>query len=228
MIVFSLLHATRATPQRALETRAKWLQAAKRPQDVEHIFAFQDDDEASARELAQSVHVTTPAPPDWASSSVANWNAAASISTGEWLIVIADDLFPTPDWDALLASDIAETPNPTQPLAIQAHDGINSDWLLRHPIVNRSLYDARGFIFHPDFYGVFCDNDLTAWCFENAKVKMAQHFSVLHVHPISGARKHDEISKLQNSKRAYEYGAEMMRKHWNDDGSSKRNLTTAG
>lgn len=222
---FSLLHATRGTPQRAIETRNRWLTTANKPEDVEHIFGYQSDDAASAELIGQNStlnSVTTTPPPDWASSSVANWNAAASISTGDWLIVIADDLFPTPDWDALLASDIAETPNPTQPLAIQAHDGINSDWLLRHPIVNRSLYDARGFIFHPDFYGVFCDNDLTAWCCKDARIALARHFSVRHVHPISGARKHDEITRLQNSERAYQYGEKMMRKHWNDDGSAKR------
>lgn len=222
---FSLLHATRGTPKRAIETRNRWLTTANKPRDVEHIFAYQSDDAASAKLIGENStldSVTTTPPPDWASSSVANWNAAAWRSTGEWMLVIADDLQPVTGWDSLLTRDILSAPDPTEPLAIQAPDGISNDLFLRHPIVNRSLFELRGYIFHPDFYGVFCDNDLTAWCFKNARVKFAQHFSVRHVHPINGQRKHDAISKLQNSKRAYEYGQKIMKKHWNDDGSAKR------
>lgn len=221
MIKFSLLHATRAMPDRAIETRNSWLAMARNPDQIEHVFGFQSDDEASSEALAGFKRAETPPPPEWASSSVANWNAAAKIATGEWLLVIADDLKPVFEWDALLEHDIASIPNTTQPLAIQARDGINIDWILRHPIVNRALYEARGFIFHPEFYGVFCDNDLTAWCCKYARIAMARHFTVQHVHPISGSRKHDEISRLQNSRRAYEYGQEIMKKHWNDDGSEK-------
>ena len=128
--------------------------------------------------------------------------------------MLADDLFPVPGWDALLWRDIVTTPGANEPLAIQASDGEPDDWLLRHPIVNRPLYDLRGFIFHPDFYGVFCDNDLTAWCYINVRVKRAEHFEVQHVHPFNGNRPPDAISNLQNSREAYQYGSQAFGKLW--------------
>lgn len=215
---FSLLHATRGTPQRALETRAKWLNAAKRPDTVEHVFGVQSDDSTGGPWLANhSMVATTPPPPAWASSSVANWNACAEIAEGEWLIVIADDLIPPHHWDELLFQDIIEI-GPSalrEPTVIQASDGVNNDWLLRHPVMNRALYQKRGYVFNPAFYGVFCDNDLTAWCFVNGvRFHAAKHFAVTHLHPTAGTRADDEICRIQNSKRAYEYGQETYRNLW--------------
>ena len=214
---FSLLHATRGTPERAIDTRNRWIAAAKTPEDVEHLFAYQSDDEASARAIGENpdmVSVETAPPPDWASSSVANWNAAAAISTGDWLIVIADDLLPVKGWDDLLRSDISTEHEINTPLALQAFDGINDDDLLRHPIINRELYEARGFVFHPAFYGVYCDNDLTVWCKINARIHRTNSFSVQHIHPLTGARDMDEITLLQNTGRAYQYGAKMFARRW--------------
>jgi hypothetical protein len=87
MKILSLLHATRGTPERALATRKVWLDRATHPDRVEHIFGIQSDDAASACSFAEYSHGVSVPPPEWASSSVANWNAAAALSTGEILIV---------------------------------------------------------------------------------------------------------------------------------------------
>ena len=56
---FSLLHATRGTPERAIETRNHWMIAAKHPEMVEHIFAYQSDDEASAKMIGANPDMTS-------------------------------------------------------------------------------------------------------------------------------------------------------------------------
>jgi hypothetical protein len=99
MKTLTLLHATRGTPERALETRQTWLDRATCAERVEHIFGIQSDDDASVRAFIYYPHGVSVPPPDWASSSVANWNTAAALSTGEILIVIADDLTPPQGWD---------------------------------------------------------------------------------------------------------------------------------
>jgi hypothetical protein len=215
---YSLLHATRSTPDRALSTRAVWLDRAKHPKRVQHIFGVQDDDHESIKAFtnAKAKFVQTPKPPEWASSSVANWNAAARLSTGDWSLIIADDLIPARGWDDALDQDTAQI-DQTRAWAIQVPDGIADDELLRHPIVNRALYHRRGrFIFDPAFYGVYCDNDLTLWCRKHANVSRAESMRVKHLHPINGSRLNDPITALQNSDAAYQYGSKMLLRKWPD------------
>jgi hypothetical protein len=212
---YSLLHATRSTPDRALATRSIWLDRAKHKGRIDHVFGIQSDDRESNRQFkarAAKFAESNP-PPEWASSSVANWNAAAEIATGDWLIVIADDLIPPRGWDVDLDKETGPLPQ-HKPVAIQTPDGIANDNLLRHPIINRALYDQRGFVFDPDYYGVYCDNDLTLWCRKYADVYRAQRLRVSHIHPINGGRESDEICELQNSQQAYRYGAARFAEKW--------------
>jgi hypothetical protein len=148
MKILSLLHATRGTPARALETRKTWIDRATHPDRVEHIFGIQADDDASVRAFAEYSHGVSVPPPEWASSSVANWNAAAALSTGEILIVIADDLTPPQGWDEM----ISKLPDAAQEWACYVPDSLRQDGLICHPVISRALYDKRGYVFHPDFF----------------------------------------------------------------------------
>jgi hypothetical protein len=211
----SLLHATRNNPDGALATREHWLSRATDRERIEHIFAIQDDDIASGQAFAKLrlTCTVTPAPPSWASSSVANWNAAAEIATGDWLVCIADDLTPPPGWD----SDLAQLAPIKKPVAVFVPDQLADDCLLRHPVMNRALYEKRGFVFDPDYYGVFCDNDLTLWCRVNkVEILRATSLKWYHDHPITGhpARPMSEVTALQNSNEAYAYGRSVYERKW--------------
>jgi hypothetical protein len=147
----TLLHATRGTPERALTTRQIWLDRAIHPDRIEHIFGIQSDDDQSACAFIDCQHSVSVPPPEWASSSVANWNAAAALSTGEILIVVADDLTPPQGWD----EQVEKLPPGNLEWACYVPDTVRGDGLMCHPIISRALYNKRGYIFHPDFFGVF-------------------------------------------------------------------------
>ena len=94
----SLLHATYRAGPTAVSVRDYWLQSASLPEDVEHIFALDADDELSLISTDGYPRVVNPSSPDRV-SAVRNWNCAAAASHGDLLFVIADDLEPVPDWD---------------------------------------------------------------------------------------------------------------------------------
>ena len=205
----SLLHATRGRPQQAMRTRSKWYELADRPELVEHIFAAQDDDEASA-DLPNLV--TTAPPPKWASSSVDNWNAAARESAGRLLVVIADDLTPFKGWDSRILS-VSEAAS--GPLVIHVSDNIRDDDLVLHPILNRQAYERLGNIFHPEYYGVFCDNDFYLRCNrEGIPTTRLQCGKWHHEHPLDGSTQIDDVTALQNSQEAYRYGSDVFMGFW--------------
>jgi hypothetical protein len=209
----SLLHATRDTPTRALAVRETWLSRAQDRDSVQHIFGVQHDDAPSIQAFfeARATCAITPAPPAWASSSVANWNAAAALATGDLLIVIADDLTPPIGWDETLRAGMRSVI--ADAVALFVPDQLSDDGLLRHPVMTRALYQKRGYIFDPDYYGVFCDNDLTTWCEVNRVPILRANRSALcwhHDHDMTG----NAVTAQQNRSEAYDYGAKTYGRKW--------------
>lgn len=208
----SLLHATRSMPKRALLTRKIWMKRADRPEDVEHIFGIQADDYASreAFDLAGAQWTLGYTPPEWASSSVGNWNAAAEMADGDILVVIADDLTPPQGWD----TQLRKLPDPAQPWACYVPDSLRQDGLMCHPVLSRGLYNKRDYVFNPKFYGVFCDNDFTVRTQLEASIWGVKNLKWQHDHPSNNTREQDDIVRHQNSQRAYEYGGQTFARMW--------------
>lgn len=161
---FSLLHATYHRQESPLAVKDAWLSAAAYPDAVEYIFALDEDD---LRTVARtSGHARVVSPPTGKVTAVRNWNAAAAASSGEVLVVVADDLFPPRNWDVALAEIIGSRLDPTRvPFAVKVRDTTATqspvgDTLLRHPIVSRAFYEKFG-LFSPKFTGIACDADLT-------------------------------------------------------------------
>jgi hypothetical protein len=212
MKILSLLHATRGTPERALATRKTWLDRADDADHVEHIFGIQSDDLESIKAFAAAEvywSCTTP-PPAWASSSVANWNICAEFSTGHILVVIADDLTPPQGWDTKLR----KLPDPETKWSCYVPDSLRQDGLMCHPVVSRALYNKRGYVFHPDFYGVFCDNDFSVRTQLEAPIYSVRDLEWQHAHPTNGSRESDSIVEHQNSETAYAYGGAKFMQKW--------------
>jgi hypothetical protein len=207
----TLLHATRGTPGIAMTTRDTWLARANNPENVEHIFGIQADDQASLDwfQGGENFGVTVP-PPDWASSSVANWNTAAALSTGDILVVIADDLTPPQGWD----DELQKLPDGNLPWACYVPDTVRDDGLMCHPVLSRELYARRGYVFHPSYYGVFCDNDFTVRTLLECTILQVKGLKWLHDHPINGSRPEDDNTRHQNSEKAYAYGGATFTKMW--------------
>jgi hypothetical protein len=206
----SLLHATRNTPQRALATKQIWIERATNPENVEHIFGIQVDDTESHLAFGEEDVANSQPPPDWASSSVANWNAAAAISSGDILVVIADDLTPPQGWD----EELQKLPAGTEEWACYVPDSFREDGLMCHPVLSRALYNKRGYVFHQNYYGVFCDNDFTTRTVLEAPILKVKGLKWQHDHPMNGTRPADAIVDLQNSKPAYQYGANAFVAQW--------------
>ena len=220
----SLLHATRNTPARALITKQIWIERAKNPENVEHIFGIQADDTDSHLAFGEEDVANSVIPPDWASSSVANWNAAAAVSTGDILVVIADDLTPPQGWDEQLQN----LPDGDKIWACYVPDTLRQDGLMCHPVLSRALYNKRGYVFHPDYYGVFCDNDFSVRTALESTILQIPGLKWQHDHPINGTRPTDAIVDLQNSEASYKYGAQTFCKHWPLTNIFNRSRSIAG
>lgn len=233
----SLLHATRGRPAKALETRANFLRAAVDCFAVEHIFAIDADDTESIEALRFYRHAIVDEP----RGCVKAWNAAAAVSTGHILMQLSDDWVPCMHYDELLwllAKEVAEKRGGTvanTPLVFAVGDGHRTDALLCMAILTRARYIAQfdqwdnegrlqpperkgtcrgnAYLFAPDYFGVFSDNEFTHRAYDDGVVIQAQHLVFMHQHPVFEGKpfaEWDATHQRQNSPDRYREGLEIF------------------
>jgi hypothetical protein len=197
VIFFSLLHPSRGRLGLAEEAIAEWSAKASGAHRVEHILSIDaDDDVAGYRALAARTGVQLIVNPN--RSLVDAANHAARIATGEVFIVVSDD-FGCPDgWDATLAEVLGDR----RDVAILVDDGVDGR-ILTLPIIGRALYERLGYVYHPAYFSMFVDDDLTQTAAALGKLVDARHMRFPHRHYSTGQRDIDPTYARQNSGRAW-------------------------
>jgi hypothetical protein len=192
----SLIHATRGRPERASKCRKDWIIRAKHPELIEHIFVADGDDEASAPLMQCRSIVVAPG-----GGCVAAWNAGAQVSQGKILVQLSDDWVPPWNWDEELRARM----DTSKPQVLAVSDGHRTDDLLCMAILTRKRYEAQGYMFHPQFTGVYSDNYFTDCAKRDDVIVQARDLVFEHLHPVFGKAEMDETYAKQNSSEAYNY-----------------------
>jgi GT2 family glycosyltransferase len=211
---FSLLHATFQAGEQAIATRIAWLKAANQPTLVEHLFSLNADDPISAKLSATYASVVNPPWPGVV-TSVRNWNAAAVSARGDILVVIADDLLPPACWDVDLEKIFDHLDPLATPFAIKVTDNYDpNDNLIRHPIISRAFFNRFG-LFHPDFYGICCDDDLSLRAWRYAIVLDGRRLVFAHYNPRSNFKiKPTGSQERVNRPEEYDHGRRVLAGLW--------------
>lgn len=210
----SLLHATHHAAEDALAVRRAWLDRADRPDLVEHLFAIDSTDHETIAATDGLARVITPKV-DGGVTAVQNWNAAAAASSGELLVVIADDLYPPEGWDSTLAAIIGDLDPEVSAFAVKVHDSPVDDVLLRHPVLSRAFFARHG-LWSPTFRGLYCDNDLTLRAFWHAAILDGSALVLDHRHPnvrpdVVPSTSH----RRMNAEGEYTHGRSRFEAAWN-------------
>ncbi len=172
---------------------------AKYPQLVEHCLAFQADDLQVRQEFNLSEDELGVSPdqktkfiattPESTPSAIRNWNAGARISSGIFLLAIADDLVPNYGWDDQLwkvcGSERFEKRlwKITDSRCISRLTLSSSDILPRHPMLTRALYGSYGFIFDPSYVTVGPDDE---WLLQGLKRNFIRDARSVQLHHAVG------------------------------------------
>jgi len=210
----SLLHATYRNPEAAIAVRTHWFRTAVNSDVVEHIYAIDDDDDATLRVTEGFRRIVSAARPEV--TSVRNWNAAAALASGDLLVVIADDLYPPAGWDQLLASAVGRLDPSRVAFALNVHDGTGeADVLMRHPVISREFFRRLG-LFAPQFRGVYCDNDITIRAFSKAFIIDSSDIALRHEHPDFEDREFSESQRAVNASSEYQFGFDTLTSTWPD------------
>ena len=209
MIKFSLLHAS-ARPWAWRTAHDAWIAQAVFPENVEYILCCHSDDSKAFHKT--DIHDVGLATNPKINSAVANWNAAARYSTGDVLLLIADDAFPCNRWDLELTGvlpDLAEH-------VIRTSTGGMADnfGLMVHPIMTRAYYERYGYVLYPEYRHVHCDTDFTRQAERDGVIIEARHLLFPHRHFSHGDCPEDDVYRRANGPEAQRIGAEVLMKRW--------------
>jgi glycosyltransferase involved in cell wall biosynthesis len=198
----ALLHATRGRVNRAIQCRELWLDLADRPEDVEHIFAVDDDDADSLRWLRSFKRVVSKD-----RTCVAAWNLAAHEARADLFVQLSDDWIPTRGWDTALAKAHAGHSPALAPFCLWISDGARKDQLMCMAILSRARWRQQGCeMFSHEYESMFSDNEYSFRAFRDGVVLDARHITFTHAHPVFGKGEWDETYRRQNAREKYQRG----------------------
>jgi hypothetical protein len=128
---------------------------------------------------------------------VSGFNTAGEASTGNPLVAIADDLFPCPHWDTILA-EVLEGREDTEAV-VWAHNGSfwgrDSKDEIVHPILTRKYYERLGHVFNPAYRAWYADTEFAAVAhLDGVVIDAREKLRFDHRHFSEGRCPHDAIN----------------------------------
>lgn len=98
------------------------------------------------------------------------------------LICASDDMIPVvEDWDIHISKNMNNY-FPDLDGCLHFNDGYTENKLITLSIMGKKLYDHFGYIYHPDYKSLYCDNEFTEAVYSMNKVRYIDHVIIKHEH----------------------------------------------
>lgn len=235
--LFSVLH-TSARPDKWREIYQAWIKAAYRPEDVEYVLCVDQRWGFTVEDISASKWEYRLSNGTWGENlnrSVFNRdrrcyvdgvNTAARSSSGQILVVNADDQWPMQGWDsALYQAVLGSGRGLSQEFVVGVSTGTPDEHdrggnpIIVMPVLSRARYVRLGYVFYTDYESMFADNDLHDHAVHDGVLIQAHHLMFPHAHPMIGEDGHlqkpdpakwDLAYQEQNRKLAYQVGQVIL------------------
>ena len=144
-----------------------WFMRADNSAAVEYVLTYCEAKVSRYPSQPQGCYFRSRRYQDTVGSPVQGWNLAAELSTGDILMMIADDYYPPVGWDSSVRRELQD---PWREAVLWVrnliHKGDGStdrfdDGNMCHPIFTRSYYRRYGYFLHPAYYARASDNEFT-------------------------------------------------------------------
>lgn len=208
---FSICHATARLPSGWRASRNAWVEGSAYPHDVEYILSMHERDRGKLDVLDQLKVIQVYQHNRYC--SVDNWNAAAAASTGQVIVLNADDFFPPRNWDLLLMESICKAGlNLDDEFVVHVSTGSPRDAeLISLGILSRKVYRRWGYALWPEYESMNSDDDFTERAKQEGIVVEARNLMFEHAHPsLTEKTTWDRIYSWQSRREAHELGERIF------------------
>jgi len=175
----SIIHPSRSRSAIANKVRAEWLDKADG--NIEYLFSLDFDDMQATQYDGKCIFNKN-------RSAIDAINRGAEHVEGDLFVVVSDD-FSCPDhWDSLLIWALQGKSD----YCVKTKDGLQPT-LMTLPIMDRVYYERFGYVYYPEYYHLFCDQEMTVVAHYLGRVVNVD-LLFPHNHHTTGKFKKDAIS----------------------------------
>ena len=197
----ALIHPSRGRPDKARKAYEEWLNNAD--DDFEYIISIDQSDPTQAKYF-QNFDSDCSISQNPNRSIVDAVNLACSHLVADIYVVMSDDFGCPKGWDTIIKQAMPLD----RPAVIQVRDTIQ-DEIVTLPILNRLMYEKLGYVYHPRYFSMFADNDLTECArIHGELIKLDVVFE--HRHYVNGKSAMDDTYKRENSQQAWNVGKKFF------------------
>lgn len=131
--------------------------------------------------VRNKTHINTAFNFDFNTTKISSINAHIATDF-DIVLIISDDMIPqTFNWDDEVASAMT-THFPQLDGCIHFNDGYTSGKLITFSILGRKLYEEFGYLYHPDYKSLYCDNEFTQEVNRIGRVEYVDKVIIKHEH----------------------------------------------
>jgi hypothetical protein len=201
----SIIHPSKGRPEIAYRTIQKWLAYAD--MDVEYILSVDTEDVYwyfaggeyfIMNKKIKMIHNKN-------KSAIEAINKAAEIVTGDLFIVVSDDFTCSRNWCSKLLRLVGDRTD----FIVKTRDGIQKT-LITLPIMDRKYYNRFGYIYHPEFLHMHCDEEMTIVAHMLGRV-IDIDMTFEHMHYSVGKSRKDAINERNDS--TWAHGQATLDRH---------------
>ena len=211
MFKISCIHPT-CRPKLAKETRSKWLKLAKNRSKIEYITCYDSFDEEEIKLKVKKKNNLIEIYEPYSFGIVKKCNKAATFAKGDCIIVATDDTIPEKNWDekVLKAADWSKE------IVLNTRDGTElADqrlYMVKTVILSKKRYQKLGYVLHPEFAHVYCDNFHSWISHRDNVVIQRKDIFFEHLHPSIGKSKIDKFYLEASTKKEYDKGENIFQR----------------
>lgn len=156
---------SRNRPEKFKKVLSKYIDNLSGNHDVRFVITMDEDDQKMNTEDIRSFLESENADIVYhygnSKSKIEACNADLDEETADVLMLVSDDMIPQiKDYDEIIFDAFSQA-FPDFDGAIKFHDGLRQDALMTLPIIGWKIYEKLGYIYHPDYTSVYCDNEQT-------------------------------------------------------------------
>lgn len=140
-------------------------------------------------------------------------NSGIPLEGWDILVLASDDHIPVQkEWDIHLMHDFKDTAPNKEPRMLWYKD-IRNPGICFMPVMNRAAYDLKGYIYHPDYQSLWCDNEQTEVMTANGVMLQVDRELWRNESPDwGGSVKRDNLYRANNSLFAKDKATYLRRK----------------
>lgn len=192
-----IIHPTRNREDESFSTYVKWLSKAENTDTIDYILSVDIDDPINYESFFGQADIFR----NNNKTAIQAINVAASYvylkSDEDYILVIVSDDTDCPEhWDTILRTYLFSY-CVNYDFVAKVDDGLQAT-LITMPIMGKTYYERYGYVYHPDYKHMFCDQELTAVAIMTDKyIKLPLTFN--HLHYTTGKSAYDEVNRRNDA-----------------------------